>query len=135
MGLLVPLGDLLADIVERLLRRRSPRARLLSWRARFLVLLRQRAALLFAQPGKVGHSKNGERGTQAVEPESDSTPWGSSATPHAFPGAGRPCAAIASRRQRRWIARTGTTQARDQVVDLTEPPVRPAVNVRVPQVA
>src|SRR5690349_18648476 len=49
---LVALGDLLSDIVEGLLRRRSPRAWFLTWRAWFLALFRQRAALLFAPPGR-----------------------------------------------------------------------------------
>jgi hypothetical protein len=77
MGPLVALSDLLSEIVEGLLCRRSPRAWFLTWRAWFLVLLWQRAALLFAPPGKVGHRKNGERGTQAVEAASNSTPRGS----------------------------------------------------------
>jgi hypothetical protein len=49
---LVALGDLLSDIVEGLLCCRSPRAWFLTWRAWFLVLLRQRAGLLFAPPGR-----------------------------------------------------------------------------------
>lgn len=65
MGPLVALSDLVSDIVEGLLCCRSPRAWFLTWRAWFLVLLRQGAALLFAQPGRVGHRKNG---SEALRP-------------------------------------------------------------------
>jgi hypothetical protein len=56
VGSLVPLRDLLSDIVEGLLCRRSPWAGFLTWGAGFLVRLRQRAVLLVAPLGEVGHT-------------------------------------------------------------------------------
>jgi len=85
---------------------------------------------------KVGHRKSWERGTQAVEVATDFTARLFAQPPRLRSRApDRRRHVQPSRREPPRFTCSAVTQTRDQIVDLTEPPASPAVDVLVPELA